>query len=773
MKVVVFVILARNYPEFSAIKPFPLFSSARGTHLRLRPANNTVYDDVCVAQYYADSPVLPVEFFGRFYQIPVLRVYRKHDRSLQGPTSWIKQQGTRQGFKLHRFPSGCSRFVSLQSHLASTDCALKLQKREADFGIFTAEEAILMSKFDQLQERKVVAEIRNTERETAKFKFETVAVIKGDFSGPLTNLKGKNFCHPGFSSSQIWTDRVLKHFERVVLNTTVKCDRSLRSSVESELHALSSFFTRTCRPGEWLPVTTLFWKKEKRRIQQSMLTVLFRKWMFLQSSFRRQSVWSTRLFNKYGGDIAYVSKYYVRLYFGLEIIQGILNRQNIDVNQYNYLCPNGTTQPLSTEEPCTWIAQPWDSIITRNEETASGVSTELQKYLPSQQLRSSALAWVDTLIKIVLGNDNKLFIEPRIFSLKEYIQAGREIPEEGTTLPCQHPIRWCTVSAKETEKCEWIKQAGITQGIVPELKCVQALSKEDCLGKISKGEADIMGIDTNIGTIAEHYYNLSTVLYQEIENQNACFPEYGGLAWTAFTNEIADSGNDYCPYDLTLGDFFTESCAPGANSRLAANTTADAKFCKLCRDASDNGITPLNKEISCDLSNRNKFYGDIGALHCLATGVADVAVINTYNLSSHLNGGELAADFSEKYSVLCKNGTKVSLTKKIDDNCAIITVTGGEIITRKNSSRIERRDLGITLETYADSFGYFNRHYMNIFHMFEPFDGTTDLLFRNEALQFVTIHDRNDDPYIAMKKLCRSNTQSQDLRTSKFCSSVN
>ncbi|KAJ9577279.1 hypothetical protein L9F63_006118, partial [Diploptera punctata] len=52
-----------------------------GTHLRLRPANNTVYNDVCVAQYYADSPVLPVEFFGRLYQIPLLRVaynyYRK------------------------------------------------------------------------------------------------------------------------------------------------------------------------------------------------------------------------------------------------------------------------------------------------------------------------------------------------------------------------------------------------------------------------------------------------------------------------------------------------------------------------------------------------------------------------------------------------------------------------------------------------------------------------------------------------------------------------
>ncbi|KAJ9574641.1 hypothetical protein L9F63_008173, partial [Diploptera punctata] len=52
-----------------------------GMHLHLRPANKTVYDDVYVTRYYTDSPVLPIEFFGRFYQIPLLRVYRKHDQS--------------------------------------------------------------------------------------------------------------------------------------------------------------------------------------------------------------------------------------------------------------------------------------------------------------------------------------------------------------------------------------------------------------------------------------------------------------------------------------------------------------------------------------------------------------------------------------------------------------------------------------------------------------------------------------------------------------------
>ena len=79
---------------------------------------------------------------------------------------------------------------------------------------------------------------------------------------------------------------------------------------------------------------------------------------------------------------------------------------------------------------------------------------------------------------------------------------GREIPEEGTTLPCQNPIKWCTISNKETEKCEWLKEAGIIQGIVPELKCVEGSNKADCLKKIKNGDADIVAIDTNIGTIA-------------------------------------------------------------------------------------------------------------------------------------------------------------------------------------------------------------------------------------------------------------------------------
>jgi hypothetical protein len=43
-----------------------------------------------------------------------------------------------------------------------------LERGEADFGIFTAEEAILASKFDIKQQRVVIGEIRDAKRPTGK-----------------------------------------------------------------------------------------------------------------------------------------------------------------------------------------------------------------------------------------------------------------------------------------------------------------------------------------------------------------------------------------------------------------------------------------------------------------------------------------------------------------------------------------------------------------------------------------------------------------------------
>jgi hypothetical protein len=45
---------------------------------------------------------------------------------------------------------------------------------------------------------------------------------------------------------------------------------------------------------------------------------------------------------------------------------------------------------------------------------------------------------------------------------------------------------------------------------------------------------------------------------------------------------------------------------------------------------------PLTDDESCAATTANKLYGDLGALRCLASGYADVAFINAYNLSNIL-----------------------------------------------------------------------------------------------------------------------------------------
>jgi hypothetical protein len=63
-------------------------------------------------------------------------------------------------------------------------------------------------------------------------------------------------------------------------------------------------------------------------------------------------------------------------------------------------------------------------------------------------------------------------------------------------------VKWCTTSNIESNKCEWLRQAAVTQGIVPELKCVQGTSQLDCFKKIEKKDADIVGTNSNAGPIA-------------------------------------------------------------------------------------------------------------------------------------------------------------------------------------------------------------------------------------------------------------------------------
>lgn len=667
----------------------------------------------------------------------------------------------------------------------NSDCALKLERGEADFGIFTAEEAILTSKFDIQQQRVVIGEIRDSKKPT-DFQFETVAVVREDFPGSLNALKGKNFCHPGFSKSQLWSDRVLKHFERVVLTSTnsVSCNESSRTAAEDELSALSSFFKSACRPGEWVSNDNL--DKKLKEKYSNLCELCYPATGCYHTPETDSSGYATlNCLTKKGGDVAYVAYYYVQEYFGLA--HGNLNN---GPEHYRYLCPNGTVQNITSNgRPCKWIQQPWSSIIVKDNQTAKNLMPVLKKYVSTTQARRSS-TWMDTVNYIITGHSNKLFIKEA--SLRSFIQKGREIPQPGNTLPCRKPIKWCTTSKIENNKCEWLQQAAVTQGFVPDLQCVQGTSHLDCSNMIRNKKADITGINSNLGPIASHFYNLRNVMYQEttedghfkvvavvnfsngaanlreLENKKACFPEFGGLAWIAFLEAIRDSSvpeSKVCPYDDSMGTFFKSVCAPGYKNLIngSRDTGHFKDLCSLCNEVhgrNDNSNpVPLLGDESCAATIRNKFYGDLGALRCLASGYADVAFINAYNLSNILHDKSLSEDFSQKHRIMCRNGTRIPLTAIPHDDCALTVVTGGELVARGSRSKAESKELFLTLLKLDEWFGSTENHFGNIFHLYEEFNNTKDLLFRGETFGVQQLSEINEVESVQTYADLKSNSE--------------
>lgn len=78
-----------------------------------------------------------------------------------------------------------------------------------------------------------------------------MVVVKASHKRGIEGLKGLNYCHPGlhYDHSERWSERFLKHFERII--TTPICNKDITSPAEIEIAALADVFKTACRPGLW------------------------------------------------------------------------------------------------------------------------------------------------------------------------------------------------------------------------------------------------------------------------------------------------------------------------------------------------------------------------------------------------------------------------------------------------------------------------------------------------------------------------------------------
>ncbi|XP_043276631.1 transferrin-like [Venturia canescens] len=639
----------------------------------------------------------------------------------------------------------------------SAECAMRLAEGKADFGVFDAEEMLLAYQFypDQL---KVVSQLRHNERIEEDFEFQSVVVVPASFDARngLEGLRNGGLCHPGFSDTQLWNDRVMKFFEKRVV--APDCRGWNRTAAENEIENLKGFFGQGCRPGEWVADD-----EEDRRLKSS-----HHELCELCDDTDNCKYHNSAHHGHFGaleclvsarGKVAYVAYEYVRQFFGL--------RSNFSLSPlaiplgFQFLCEDGTTRPLTSDDPCGWIRQPWSAIVARSEK-ADRIMEGLKDWLSDASDMRAPVDWT-TVLKTILTSDSKPGFFPSPLTLRRYLTEGRTVnlPKNN---PCAKKIRWCTVNQAETNKCNWIAMEAILGlDLAPNIECIMAPSTLECLRNIANNEADIITIDSNYGYIARKVFNLTSVMYaetdsdrnsrvvalvredgnrvksfQDLKKRPACFPEYAGIAWLSFVNTARKNKiiGDSCDFPKLLSQYFSGACTPGIkdfeHSKILPTEDITTILCSRC---------PLEQHSNetCSANFDNRYYADKGALRCLAEGAGEIAFVETKNLYGEVDGTIIKP---HEYRVLCKNGSLAMYTGfEVDEPCALSVTIDSEVIGRKENSvksttQVLGEDVTLALLKLENWLGYRPDAHRPI-RIYDSFTGSSNLLFKDSTVGLV------------------------------------
>lgn len=330
----------------------------------------------------------------------------------------------------------------------------------------------------------VIKEIRHNERLSEPFDFQSVAIVRSEYAGGFDGLRGVDFCHPGlhYERHQRWTEKFLKHFERTVVPQNCSFDGT--SPIETEVAAMSRFFNAACRPGAWSNN-----KEEDQTLKQKYPKLCSlcdnpESCSYEQPTADTSHRQALECVRKSSNAITYVA---------LQEAQDFFETFDNIADQFAFLCPNGSVQAITNARPCVWLSQPWKLIISNNEK-AIGLSQNIGRWMTMNT------GWESSLRQIVTPDKSSVVAVRNIVRLPDYIAPIRPIPTGIEVCPS---IRWCTHSYDEKDKCEVLRAAGLTTGIIPNIVCNAPKSDTiTCISDVSSGKADFVGIDSNFGYLA-------------------------------------------------------------------------------------------------------------------------------------------------------------------------------------------------------------------------------------------------------------------------------
>ncbi|CAH1784042.1 unnamed protein product [Owenia fusiformis] len=638
------------------------------------------------------------------------------------------------------------------------DCMMKINNNEADLLTLDAGMGYIAGEYYTMM--PIMAEkYESNNPATGGVKVYSVGVMRKNNRAVTKNedLKGKASCHTGTGHGAGWVYPISHLLEQNIMEVT-QCNVPVKSAAD--------FFRSMCAPNA--------------------LQIYFNPFGANPASVcnlcvgQGEDYCSTNdPFAGYQGAFECVSSGAGDIAFLREntIEQMTKNSSgNVNPSDFDLLCPNnlgqtGSRMGWENYKTCNWGMVPGNIVMTSAFRSAT-TRDEYKKLMEELSAVFGATGPYKNLFDMFQsapwGGYNLLFSD----DVLELIDVGEkdnydkwvgdEYREKLEVLAkCDiRTARWCVISTHEMRKCESMIQAFSAKNLKPVLDCILGISTDDCMQKISQGDADLMTLDAGdiykggkdynlVPIAAEDYSGYSTAKYYSVavarkrdshltifnlKGRRACTAGAGTASgWLVPVDTLVETNQIRilnCDTAYAVGEFFSKACIPGVLD--TAYNTKDRNPINLCEVCASGG------QDKCRRNSDELYFGGSGAFRCLTEDGGDVAFIKHFSVRENTDGRNQAEwarnRRSDDYELMCKDGKR----KAIDDwaDCNLGEVPSNAVVTAHFKTTKEKK-IYWNLLNYAQQF--FASDSNPDFAMFDSYKDYKDLIFQDATVRLIEI----------------------------------